>query len=106
MQTFTIKRGDTSPGIRYHLGDSSIILAGASVVFNMVDVLRQVKVIDRASATIESGEEPIVNYAWALGDTDEPGQFFAEFELTYSDGSVETFPKTDSLLVQITRDLA
>ena len=102
MATFTIKRGDTIP-LRYALLPASVNLAGASVVFNMRGVL------DRAPARIVTASPPVVEYIWQPGDTARPGLRPAEFEVTYPDGIVETFP-TDTapegrLLVHIVGDL-
>ena len=98
MATFTIKRGDTSPALRYALPDG-VDLSGASVVFNVRGLLT------RAPAEIVTTEPPVVQYGWLAGDTDQVGLRPAEFEVTYADGRVETFPTGERLAVHITNDL-
>ena len=99
MATFTIKRGDTSPALRYALLPDSIDLTGANVVFNMAGVLT------RAPASVARLSPPAVQYDWQDGDTDLSGLRRAEFEVTYASGAVETFPADDDLLIHIIDDL-
>ena len=102
MATFTIKRGDTAPALRYALLPETVDLTGASVVFNMRGR------IARASAAIITASPPVVEYAWAAGDTDVSGTRPAEFEVTFPGGGVETYRNCDDggdLVVNIIADL-
>lgn len=99
MATFTIKRGDTSPALRYALIPASVNLTGATVRFSVRGWL------DRAPAVVVSATPPVVEYVWANGDTDRLGLRPAEFEVTYPGSAVETFPTGDKLLVNIVPDL-
>lgn len=101
---FQIKRGDTSPGIKYALIPDDLTLAGATVRFQMENSARQT-VID-AAATIDQATPPIVSYAWQAGDTDMAGNYSAEFRVTYADGSIETFPNCGFIAVSVCRDVA
>ena len=47
-----------------------------------------------------------VGYAWQTGDTDIPGTFQSEFEVTYSTGEIETFPNDGFLAIEIIDDIA
>lgn len=98
MATFTIKRGDTAPALRYALLPESVDLSGASVVFIMDG-------LGRAPALVVEARPAVVQYDWQPGDTDRTGLHRAEFEVTYSDGSIETYPNAGYLLVQIAEDL-
>ncbi|SEI10260.1 hypothetical protein [Paracoccus alkenifer] len=98
MATFTIKRGDTAPALRYALLPETVDLTGASVVLVMDGGAR-------LPAQIISPSPPVVQYDWQPGDTDRTGLRRAEFEVTHLDGAVETFPNAGYLLVQITEDL-
>ena len=103
MATFTIKRGDTAPTLRYALTPATIDLTGATVVFNLRGVL------DRAPAVVVTASPPVVEYAWQPGDTGLTGLKPAEFEVTYPGGAIETFPTETRpegrLLVNIIGDL-
>ncbi len=46
-----------------------------------------------------------IQYDWVSGDTDTPGTYYAEFQVTYTDGSVESFPNTENLVVTIIPEL-
>ena len=98
MATFTIYRGDTSPALRFALFPGTVDLTGASVVFVMDGGAR-------LPARIITASPPVVQYDWQPGDTDRAGVRRAEFEVTYSDGSVETFPNAGYLLVSVVEDL-
>jgi uncharacterized protein YfaS (alpha-2-macroglobulin family) len=103
---FTIKQSDTSPSIRATLQNASgvaVNLNGATVRFHMKSVDGTL-VIDRAM-TITTAASGIVTYNWQAGDTSTAGTYFAEFEVTYSDLSVETFPNTGNLPIVITPEL-
>ncbi len=98
MATFTLKRGDTAPALRYALLPETVDLTGASVVF----------VLDggeRLPARIITANPPVVQYDWQPGDTDRAGVRRAEFEVTYPDGAIETWPNAGYLLVSVVEDL-
>lgn len=104
MQKFIIKRGDTSPALRFALLPDSISLAGASVRFQM-RLRGGATLIDRP-AEIETVFAPaVVAHLWQSGDTDQVGRFEAEFRVTYMDGTVETFPNLGFIEVFITEDV-
>lgn len=94
---FSIKRGDTSPGLLYALTPTTVNLTGANVVFNMKDRRTGEIVLYQAVAEVVTEiDTPEVAYRWQQGDTDHLGDFLAEFEVTYADGNVETFPNSHS----------
>ena len=106
MMAFTIKQNDTSPALQATLQDyagSPINLVGASVRFHMKSLDGSV-VVD-APMTVTSPSTGVVVYSWQAADTDVAGTYYAEFEVTYSDLSIETFPNTDSIAIVITPEL-
>lgn len=106
IATFHLKQNDTSPALLYRL-DPAVNLAGASVVFNMRPRGGGAVVVDRAAASIEGDPaNGVVRYDWQVADTANAGRFEAEFEVTYSDGTVETFPNDGFIVVQIGGDIA
>lgn len=103
---FTIKQNDTSPAIQATLQNYSgnpINLLGATVRFHMKSFEGTIKV-DR-TMTITSAANGVVTYFWQSGDTDTAGTYYAEFEVTYADLSVETFPNNGSIAITITPEL-
>ena len=104
MLKFVIKRGDTSPALRFELLPGSVSLAGAKVRFQM-RARGGDTVIDRP-ATIDTAFQPaVVLHAWQHGDTAIPGRFEAEFCVTYADGTIETFPNFGFIEVFVTEDV-
>jgi hypothetical protein len=104
VNTFTLKRGDTLPALRATLIDavgSAVNITGATVRLhlNTPEPLDAAAIIDNASL----GE---VHYDWQTGDTDEAGLFRAEWQVTFSNGQIETFPNDTNDLVRIRPDLA
>ena len=109
MATFYIKEGDTSPAIEFALTPTDILLTGASVVFSMWDRRGTIKVNRQAATITDDGsatDTPTVQYDWASADTDTAGTYYAEFEITYADTTVETFPNNGFITIQITKDIA
>jgi len=106
MADFYLKRNDTSPAIQVVLRDSSgtaISLAGATVKFLMYD--RYGTEVVNASATVEDAAGGVVQYDWIAADTAAAGFYKAEFEVTYADATVETFPNYEYINIHIQEDL-
>lgn len=104
MLTFVIKRGDTSPALRFALLPESVSLAGATVRFQMRPRGGET-IIDRPAEILSLFEQAVVAHLWAPGETDAPGRYEAEFRVTYLDGTVETFPNLGFIAVFVTEDV-
>lgn len=103
---FTIKQNDTAPSVEAVLKNSAgtaVDLTGATVNFHMKDLSGTV-VVD-AVASVTDGSGGTVQYDWNSADTDTAGTFYAEFEVEYPDGTIETFPNTGSVAVKIVKEL-
>ena len=107
METFYIKRGDTSPAIRYALSPTTVVLTGATVRFQMRARRSRggATVIDAAAVVVTATGTPTVEYQWQAGETANAGIFEAEFRVTYADGKVETFPNDEFISVKISEDV-
>lgn len=106
MMAFTIKQNDTSPALQASLQDyagAAVSLVGASVRFHMKGLDGSV-VVD-APMVVVSDIGGVVRYNWQAADTDTVGTYYAEFEIAYLDGSIETFPNTDNIAIVITPEL-
>lgn len=105
MADFTMKENDLLPEIQYQLTDSAgpIDLTGATVLFIMsVDEGTPNKVA--AAATIVTPSTGMVKYTWAGTDTDTPGTYHAEWEITIS-GKKITVPNDGHISIEILPDL-
>lgn len=103
---FNIKQNDTSPSLRATLTDADlnpINLTGASVQFHMKSLDGALKI--DTTMTIVDATGGIVQYDWQTGDTDTVGTYNVEFEVTYSDSSIETFPNNGNKVVSVVREL-
>ena len=108
MTDFTIKENDTSPALTATLQDddgAAVDITGASVRFHMVKLNETATKID-AAADIVSEALGQVKYQWLTADTDTAGIYRGEWEVTYSDGTIETFPNDDMMEINIYEDLA
>jgi hypothetical protein len=105
MLKFVIKRGDTSPALRFALLPASITLDGAEVRFQMRP-RGQPMTLDRRAEIVSITDPAVVLHRWAPGETDSAGQYQAEFRVTYLDGTVETFPNLGFIDVFITEDVS
>lgn len=107
--TFYIKQNDTTPSIKATLkdGDGTVInLTDASVRFHMRKIDSTTSVVDAAGSVVSPATSGIVQYDWSASDTATAGMYSAEFEITYGDGKIETFPNSDYIRVEILDDIA
>jgi len=105
---FIIKQGDTRDYLRVPLQGSDgnpAQIAAATVKFNM----RQGKkvVVDHGTVFIIDVPTATVEYRWATADTAIAGSDFeGEFEVTYSDGTIQTFPDDVNIPIYIQQQVA
>jgi hypothetical protein len=106
--TAYLKQNDTSPTLDAILTDANgdpVDVTNATVRFHMMQIGATTLKIDAAASVID-GAAGHVRYALREGDTDTPGSYKAEYEVTFLDGSIETFKNTpDQLRVVITPEL-
>lgn len=107
MATFVIKQNDTSPSIEAtltNINGTAINITNASVRFHMKNMTNNNLVIDQA-ATIINGVGGIVRYNWQASDTQKIGIYSCEFEVTFLDNSIETFPNDEKIIVSIESEI-
>ena len=89
-----LKQGDTAPYVDAILKDAAgrvVDVTDASVQFHMRPKEGGDLKIDAAGSVVD-GAAGHVRYALQIGDTDTTGEFHCEYEVTYADGRIETFP--------------
>ena len=102
-----LKRNDTQPYYFAQLVDSSnnpVDLTGASIVFTMKLVDGPIKV-NRQAATITNATNGEFEYRWSAGDTDTPGIYNIEFEITLAGGGKLSAPANEDAQVIIKESL-
>jgi len=105
--TFYIKQNDTVPSIRATLQNGNgdpVDLINATVRFHMRAIGANNTTVD-AAAVVVSAAAGIVQYNWIADDTDTIGSYQAEFEVTYPDSTVETFPNDGYVRIEIIDDI-
>lgn len=110
---FYVKQGDTSPAIESRLeddeGDPVDISGYTAVSFHMkpkdADTVK-VNDDDSGNVTVVDPANGLVKYEWQSGDTDTSGRFEAEWQVTYADGTEETFPNTRNISVRVVPEIA
>lgn len=108
MATFSIKQGDTSPSLKVQLQDEDgapVDITNTNVKFHMRSAETNNLVIDEV-AVIDDAVNGKVSYDWREGNTRAIGRFNAEFEVTYANDAVETFPNDSYIIIKIHRELA
>jgi len=102
---FLIKQNDTSPKLVYVL-DPPVPLGGATAVFNMypVSAPKGTSPLNRVPALIEDPDGAL-GHVFTADQTSVAGVFWGEFEVTYADESVETFPNKGYITIKIGHDL-
>lgn len=101
--SFVIKQGDTRPSLRTTLRDANgnaINGSAATVRFHMRKQRSATAVID-APATWVDQANGVVEYAWQTGDTDVAGIFDYDFQVTFSDDTIESFPNAGADQLEI-----
>lgn len=87
-------QNDTGPLMRFVLTGSDgspLSLVGATCRLSMIRSSGRV-VVRKAPMVLEEPALGAVRYSWRPGDLPRPGRHRIEVEVTYADGSVETFP--------------
>ena len=106
--TAYLKQNDTSPALDAILTDANgdpVDVTDSTVRFHMMQIGATTLKIDAVASVID-GPTGHVRYALQNGDTDTPGSYKAEYQVTFPDGSTETFKNTpDQLRVVITPEL-
>lgn len=112
---FTIEQGDTGPAIQvtcYAVDDpvqgvdTPVDVSGATFKFNMGKANTSTVLVDHGTATVVDGPNGKVKYQWQAGDTAVAGQMWGEFEGTFSDGTVVTFPNKKKIAILVTKQVA
>lgn len=105
-QTLTLKRGDTAPRFRARVLDdatpvSLITAASAKLLMkgNGLSLALPVTIED------QTGNDGWVHRNWAPTDLAVAGVYKGELEVTWNDGTVQTFPADGGFTILVTQDL-
>lgn len=105
-QTLIVKRGDTAPRFRARVQDGtspvSLITASSAKLLMKGNGLALALPL-----TIEpqTGNDGYVHRNWSPTDLNVAGVYKGEVEVTWNDGTVQTFPADSSFTIIVTQDL-
>lgn len=109
MTDFYIKQNDLLPILQAVCKNETTglpedLTAATGVRFHMIKPGASVEKVDNDASF---GDKALgeVNYTWGSGDTDEVGEYDAEFEVTFSSG-ILTFPNWKQLKIKVTGDVS
>lgn len=107
---FYWKQHDTAPACEFAFTDllgnvPPGNLTGASVKFIMRATGSSGSPKINSTGTIVNPTNWLLGYQPAIGDTDTAGAYQGEFQVTYADGTKQTFPDPGYLNILITADL-
>lgn len=107
MADYTIKSHDRRPIIRYPITDNGrpVDLTVALQVDFIMRAANGGPLRVNAPAIIVDALGGVVEYHWAIGDTDLPGNYQAEWEVHWEPGITETFPRLTYHTVAVLADL-
>jgi hypothetical protein len=108
MADFTFKRGDTYPFLKAQLkdgNDAPVNLTGATVRLLLKTQGGTPTLLVNQTCTIVDAVAGRVQYEWQAGDTDDVNTLSGEFEVTWSDGEITTFPNEGFFEVAFGLDL-
>lgn len=91
---FRIKQNDDYPHFTKQIDPAKSMSDIDSVDFHM-ETIDSGTVVVSNSGIIESQSDKKLSYKWPNSGTQDTGRFYGEFEVTYTDSGVETFPKYD-----------
>lgn len=101
----TFVQGDTAPGITavlHEQGDtaSPINLTGATVKFQMRKPDDQLFTVDAAADVVGNPVDGSVSYTWQATDLSVSGEYDVQWEITFSDGKIQTTAVPNRVLVR------
>ena len=105
---FKIKQNATKPPLRVTLKDSDGLPAdvtGASVVFSMRVQPTGTTKVDKQSVTVNDASAGDLQYDWTATNTNTADVYEGEFQVTYADSSVQTFPNDGYILIDVKDDV-
>ena len=106
--TFFMKRNDDQPTLDVALRDDKnrpVDVTGATVLFHMRNTADDTTKISGGSVTVLSASKGEVRDSWSTSNTNTAGNFEAEFQVTFAEGGVQSFPNDGYIDVIITEDV-
>ena len=107
-ETFYIKANDTASFITRDLKDAfgaPVNFTGAAVVFSMRVKPAGAMKVTRQDGVIVTAGTGRVRYEWLAANTDTADEYEGEFQVTYANGKIQTFPNDGHIPIVVTDDI-
>lgn len=106
MADFTMKANDTRPAIQATLSAAATDVI-TSVKFLMSDSTGTLKVNAAGSIVTQPSATSggVVKYQWQAADVNTAGNYRGEFQVTFNDSRIETYPNSSYIAISILPDL-
>lgn len=107
MSDFTIKAHDRLPSIQTTLSAGGVpvdLTTATGVTFIMAQTIGGSTKIN-AAAVVVNAAAGVVRYDWLSTDTDTPGSYNAEWEVTWPGPKQQTFPTASYHSISVLADL-
>jgi hypothetical protein len=108
MSDFVMKAGDTLPALAATLLDAhgdAVPLGQAAVALHLRRVGETAVALDDAAEVVDAAAGQ-VRYVWPAPQSLPPGDYYGEWEVTFSDDAVERFPNDGFFTVHIQGNIA
>jgi len=108
--SFKITQGDSSPSLLTTLSDGGVPVELSNVTnirFIMEDKYERIHIDDDLQGYVNIVDPSLgqVEYVFQQDDTKQIGTYKAEFEVTYNNGAVETFPTENKITIDIVEEI-
>jgi len=101
---FTLKEGDTAPAIQatlYDINGNPVNLTGATVKFRMRPWNGGALIVDADATIVGDSTNGVVEYQWVEADTDDPGEYAAEWVVDWALAGEQTWPSDGYAKIEI-----
>lgn len=99
-----IVQSDTLPILAFYMqaaDGSAVDLTNAATVYFLMLDLDGNSIVNSPATIVGSPTNGEVEYAWADGDTDQPGLYVATFQATFNDGTQLSAPQDQPIRITI-----
>lgn len=106
---FVIRQGDTIPRLTGTLTDGNgdpVDVTDATVLLHLHGLTVENDLVLNAEIDGDADDDNVVFYDWATEDTEEAGYYSGEWQVTFDNGQVQTFPNDSIFLVQVAEQVA
>jgi hypothetical protein len=106
---FVIRQGDTAPRLTGTLTDGNgdpVVVTGSDVLLHLHGLTVENDLILTGAVDEDAVDDNGVYYDWEPEDTEEAGYYSGEWQVTFVNGQIQTFPNDSVFLIQVSEQVA